>query len=110
MRQTVPFDPAKQYMDFMTVEDLTPVTENAARKELQRGIDSFIPSEFQERIKWVINYWPAATIRVKDDNYEMLGLTRADIGKVREVKAHWTIAWKLGPVRKAQLGKFCDGL
>jgi len=97
--------PRFQIGGYVRITGLTPQTDlilfiaiGVAKQELQKKIDSFVPPQFQNQVKWITQHHPAETWKVKDDNYELFGLTKDKIGTTFDVPEHWTLAWKYTPI------------
>ncbi len=92
------FDPTKQYMDLERY-DVESLKDEVQRRMIPQ-MEEVVPPEYRDRVTWISQHWPTERIRVKDDNYEMFGLTKDKIGTCFEVSAHWTLAWKTKPIEK----------
>lgn len=103
IRPALVFDKANQYGDYERLTDGSDKTFEVSKSHQIPLMEKFIPEPFRRLVVWIKHHWEAHTIRVKDDNYEMFGLTKDKIGTRFIIPEHWTLGWKYTPKAKARL-------
>jgi len=93
----VKFDKTQQYGDYHRLTDGSDESFEISKTILMVQVEEFIPKKFRHLVVWLKKHWEAYSIKVKDDNYEMFGLTKDKIGMIFIVPEHWTLGWKYTP-------------
>ena len=104
------FDKASQYGDWHTMNEGSDETYEIAKEQLMPQMEKFIPKEYRHLVVWIRHHFEESSIKVKDDNYEMLGLTKSEIGTRMDIPESWTIAWKYTPEDMHRKTLDCDKL
>lgn len=102
------FDKASQYGDWNTMSEGSDETYEIAKEQLMPQMEKFIPKEYRHLVAWIRHHIEESSIKVKDDNYEMLGLTKSEIGTRVDIPESWTIAWKYTPEDMRRKTLDCD--
>ena len=110
IRPTMKFDKANQYGNYIRQTDGSNESFKLSKTQLMKRVRKFIPKEFRHLVVWIKHHWEAYTIKVKDDNYEMFGLTKDKIGTRFTVPEHWTLGWKYTPESMRRKTLDCDKL
>ncbi len=105
------FDPTKQYGDYCLVTSGDDDSLRIAKDTQTTGMQYCIPEKYRHLVKWITMHNPASSIKVKDDNYEMLGASKDEIGDRIDIPESWSVAWKYTPSQFGKLKKIraiCD--
>ncbi len=94
--QHAQFDPSKEYGAYLVTDSEDGI--KVLKEVIWDNVKLCIPEEFHSSVNCpIINHRPAWSITVKDDNYEMLGMKKEDIGRVLDADEKWSVGWLYSP-------------
>lgn len=97
------FDKDKQYGDFQVITDNHSKTIKIAKRIMMSQMRKCVPRTLRHLVKGFTKHFDAEMIKIKEDNYKMLGETKAKIGSFLIVPECWLLCWKYSPLQKGSV-------